>query len=40
MFESYALFPHLTILDNVGYARHVQGKDHAETHAWLEKFFD
>ncbi len=33
MFESYALFPHLTILDNVGYARHVQGKDHAETHA-------
>ena len=33
MFESYGLFPHLTILDNVGYARHVQGKDHAETHA-------
>ena len=23
MFESYALFPHLTILDNVSYARHI-----------------
>lgn len=32
MFESYALFPHLNISDNVGYARHVQGKNRDVTY--------
>ncbi|MHA1474537.1 MAG: ATP-binding cassette domain-containing protein, partial [Promethearchaeota archaeon] len=30
MFESYALFPHLNVLDNVSYARHMQTNDHNE----------
>ncbi len=32
MFESYALFPHLNVLDNVSYARHMQESDHQETY--------
>ncbi|WP_371802011.1 ABC transporter ATP-binding protein [Candidatus Lokiarchaeum ossiferum] len=33
MFESYALFPHLHILDNVSYARHMQESNHEETYS-------
>ena len=33
MFESYALFPHLHILDNVSYARHMRESDHEETYS-------
>jgi ABC-type Fe3+/spermidine/putrescine transport system ATPase subunit len=33
MFESYALFPHLNILDNVSYARHMLTNNHDETYA-------
>ncbi len=33
MFESYALFPHLNILDNVSYARHMRESDHDETYS-------
>lgn len=33
MFESYALFPHLTVLDNISYARHMRESNHAETYA-------
>lgn len=33
MFESYALFPHLTVMDNICYARHMQESNHAETYA-------
>ncbi|TFG18616.1 MAG: ABC transporter ATP-binding protein [Promethearchaeota archaeon] len=32
MFESYALFPHLNVLDNVSYARHMKESDHQETY--------
>ncbi|WP_457556640.1 ABC transporter ATP-binding protein [Candidatus Harpocratesius sp.] len=33
MFESYALFPHLTVLDNICYARHMHESNHTETYA-------
>ncbi len=33
MFESYALFPHLNVLDNVSYARHMKENDHDATYA-------
>lgn len=32
MFESYALFPHLNVLDNVSYARHMKEADHQGTY--------
>jgi len=32
MFESYALFPHLNILDNVSYARHMKEANHQDTY--------
>ena len=32
MFESYALFPHLNVLDNVSYARHMKEADHQDTY--------
>jgi iron(III) transport system ATP-binding protein len=31
-FESYALFPHLTVIDNVSFARHMKESNHEETH--------
>ncbi|MHA1512311.1 MAG: ABC transporter ATP-binding protein [Promethearchaeota archaeon] len=37
MFESYALFPHLNVLDNVSYARHMQTNDHNETYSIAEE---
>ena len=37
MFESYALFPHLNVLDNVSYARHMQTNDHDETYSIAEE---
>jgi ABC-type Fe3+/spermidine/putrescine transport system ATPase subunit len=32
MFESYALFPHLNVLDNVSYGRHMKESDHQDTY--------
>ncbi|MHA1112206.1 MAG: ABC transporter ATP-binding protein [Promethearchaeota archaeon] len=32
MFESYALFPHLNVLDNISYARHMKEADHQNTY--------
>ena len=32
MFESYALFPHLNVLDNISYARHMKESDHQDTY--------
>ena len=32
MFESYALFPHLNVLDNISYARHMKEADHQDTY--------
>ena len=37
MFESYALFPHLNVLDNVSYARHMQTNNHNETYSIAEE---
>lgn len=43
MFQDYALFPHLTVLQNVAYARsglfarRLSHKERAEAEAWLEK---
>ncbi len=33
MFQSYALFPHLSVLDNVAFSARMQGKPRAERHA-------
>lgn len=33
MFESYALFPHFTVLDNVSYAKHMKSGDHLDTYS-------
>jgi len=40
MFESYALFPHLNIIDNVGYARHVQGLPAQETYTIAQEILN
>lgn len=40
MFESYALFPHLTVLDNISYARHMHESNHQETYAIGEAVLD
>ncbi len=32
MFESYALFPHLNVLDNISYARHMKESNHQDTY--------
>lgn len=40
MFESYALFPHLTILDNVSYSRHMFSNDHQETYAIAQELLN
>ncbi|MHA1583923.1 MAG: ABC transporter ATP-binding protein [Promethearchaeota archaeon] len=33
MFESYALFPHLNVLDNISYAQHMKQPNHDETYS-------
>ena len=32
MFESYALFPHLSVLDNISYGQHMKTNEHTETY--------
>ncbi len=32
MFESYALFPHLNVIDNISYARHMKESNHQDTY--------
>ena len=42
MFQDYALFPHLTVLDNVGFALKIGGMSKTERHSvaldYLKKF--
>ena len=40
MFESYALFPHLNVLDNISYARHIQTNNHNETYSIAEELLN
>ncbi|MBN2157467.1 MAG: ABC transporter ATP-binding protein [Candidatus Lokiarchaeota archaeon] len=40
MFESYALFPHLNILDNISYARHMKESDHQDTYVMSREVID
>ncbi|TFH30038.1 MAG: ATP-binding cassette domain-containing protein, partial [Promethearchaeota archaeon] len=40
MFESYALFPHLSVIDNISYARHMHESNHEETYAIGEAMLD
>ena len=40
MFESYALFPHLSVMDNISYARHMHESNHEETYAIGEAMLD
>jgi putative spermidine/putrescine transport system ATP-binding protein len=40
MFQSYALFPHLTALDNVAFALKMRGVDRAERHRRARHFLD
>ena len=40
MFQSYALFPHLSVLDNVAFALKIKGMSKAERHDIAQKFID
>ena len=40
MFQSYALFPHLTTLDNVAFGLKMRGTDRATRHAEAREFLD
>jgi putative spermidine/putrescine transport system ATP-binding protein len=40
MFQSYALFPHLSVLDNVAFALKMRGVDKAERHAEARKLLE
>ncbi|WP_244471951.1 ABC transporter ATP-binding protein, partial [Prosthecomicrobium hirschii] len=40
MFQSYALFPHLTVIDNVAFALKMRGVDKAERHAKAKVLLD
>ena len=40
MFQSYALFPHLSVLDNVAFALKMRGVDKAERHAKAMKLLE
>ena len=40
MFQSYALFPHLSVLDNVAFALKIKGMPQAERHDIAQKFID
>ncbi len=40
MFQSYALFPHLTVLDNVAFALKMRGVEKTERHAKARKLLD
>jgi len=40
MFQSYALFPHLSVLDNVAFAPKMRGVPKAERHAKAEKLLE
>ena len=40
MFQSYALFPHLSVLDNVAFALKIKGMPKAERYDIAQKFFD
>jgi putative spermidine/putrescine transport system ATP-binding protein len=40
MFQSYALFPHLSVIDNVAFALKMRGVDKAERHAKARKLLE
>ena len=40
MFQSYALFPHLSVLDNVAFALKIKGMPKAERYDIAQKFID
>ena len=40
MFQSYALFPHLSVLDNVAFALKIKGMSKAERYDIAQKFID
>jgi len=40
MFQSYALFPHLSVIDNVAFALHMRGVAKEERHAKAKKLLD
>ena len=40
MFQNYALFPHLTVLDNVAFSLHMQGVDKATRHARAKELLE
>ncbi len=40
MFQSYALFPHLTVRDNIAFALRVRGLDKAERHARADQMME
>jgi putative spermidine/putrescine transport system ATP-binding protein len=40
MFQSYALFPHLSVIDNVSFALKMRGVDKAERHAKARKLLE
>src|ERR1700754_1352189 len=40
MFQSYALFPHLSVIDNVAFALKMKGVDKAERHAEARKLLE
>ena len=40
MFQSYALFPHLSVLDNVAFALKIKGMSKAERYEIAQKFID
>ena len=40
MFESYVLFPHLTVLDNISFAQHLKNNDRDLTYALGREILD